>query len=72
MSEFTKNKRSWMSETHTRTSIARVYNMDLDTLMKCLKPIMYKLRYREENRRVLTIREVSYIVDHLGDPDIED
>lgn len=62
------NEKHYEPQAQTRSSMARLYNMDVKTFMKCIKAIEHKFRYKEEGRRVLTIREVEYIISHLGQP----
>lgn len=66
----TSDEMNWRLSPQTRTFMASIYNMSLKTFMKCIAPISHKLRYKEERRRFLTTREIGYIVDHMGEPEI--
>lgn len=50
----------------TLTALAIEAEVSLPTLRKLIKPIMHKLRFKEENRRTITEREAKFIREHLG------
>lgn len=47
-------------------SLARKLDVHPDTLKKLIKPIAHKLRIKEENRKIITPREVNVILEFLG------
>lgn len=63
-----ENKQTLEIRVQTITSLARQYNCHRNTFLRWIKPMAYKLRYREEKRRGLTIREVKFVYEFLGTP----
>ena len=52
-------------ETKTLTQLASELNVDLRTFEKMIKPIEWKMRYKQERRRILVPKEVQMIREHL-------
>lgn len=80
MSEKTENQtektenleQDYRPKVETLTSMARRYKMDYRSFKKCIAAIRHKIKNKEEHRRFLTAREVKYIIDHMGEPEIID
>ena len=67
-----QDEKKYKPQVETLGTLARKYKLDVRTFKKCIKAISHKLRYKQEHRRTLTVREVQYIVEHMGEPDIVD
>ena len=68
MEEF--NEKKYRPKPETLKSLGELYGIDWRTIKKQIAPISHKLRHKQENRRKFTVREVQYIVDHLGEPNV--
>ncbi|MBN2728942.1 MAG: hypothetical protein JXR53_06930 [Bacteroidales bacterium] len=66
-----EENKKYVPKHETLKSLAALYGIDWRTLKRQLEPIKHKIRYKEENRRKLTPREVKYIVDYLGEPGVD-
>lgn len=67
-----KDIKVYTPKPETLLSLAKLYEMDKRTLKRNIEKIMWKLSFEKENRRVLSVREVELIVEHLGEPPMND
>ena len=50
----------------TITTLAHEFGVDRRTLLKVITPIAHQLRYKEQNRIVLTFHEENCIRQYIG------
>lgn len=65
-----ETEKKYKIQQETLSTLARKYKMDVRTFKKNISAISHKLHYKKEHRRTLSKREVGYIVEHLGEPDV--
>jgi hypothetical protein len=58
-------------KTETISSMSNLYGVNRKTFVKLIEPIKHKILKTNEKRYILSIREVTFICEYLGYPQIK-